>query len=152
MDKRGQGMSISTIILLILGVVVLVVLILGFSVGWNKILPFISSNNVNTVAQQCTTACTTADSYSFCVRTFDLKTDAATTKNVTCNFLAQKQPQYGITPCSGLPCTGIVFVDVASTVTQLTVTEAKCDVNAGKIVEALVGDTMQSYSCPAATA
>lgn len=153
MNKRGQGMSISTIILLILGVVILVVLVLGFSVGWNKILPFISSNNVNTITQQCSAACTTADTYSFCLRTFDLKTDTATTKNVTCNYLAQpSQAQYGITACSGLSCSNIVFVDVASTVKQLTATEAKCDVNAGKMVEALIGDTLKAYSCPAAAA
>jgi hypothetical protein len=147
-NHRGQGMSISTIILLILGVVILVVLVLGFSVGWNKILPFISSNNVNTITQQCGAACTTADTYSFCLRTFDLKTDTATTKNVTCNYLAKQQPQYGITPCSELPCSDIVFI-TATDIADFQ-TEAKCTGNAGKTIQALIGDTLRGRNCQAA--
>ena len=58
-------MSTTTIILLILGVIVLVVLILGFTIGWNKIVPWISSNNVNTIVTSCDAACATGDKYGF---------------------------------------------------------------------------------------
>ena len=37
MEKRGQSMSTNTIILIILGVVVLVVLIMGFTQGWGTL-------------------------------------------------------------------------------------------------------------------
>ena len=34
-NKRGQEMSISTLLLLVLGVIVLVVIVIGFTQGWN---------------------------------------------------------------------------------------------------------------------
>jgi len=36
-DKKGQEMSVSTLILIVLGVAVLVILVLGFSLGWDTI-------------------------------------------------------------------------------------------------------------------
>ncbi|MFZ1970764.1 MAG: hypothetical protein WAU65_01120 [Candidatus Nanoarchaeia archaeon] len=72
MDERGQGMSISTIILLILGIVVLVVLIIGFTIGWSKILPFVSSDNVNTIVNQCQSACSSQSVYDFCSKSTQL--------------------------------------------------------------------------------
>ncbi|MCA9487419.1 MAG: hypothetical protein KC516_00480 [Nanoarchaeota archaeon] len=65
-NKRGQGLSTSTIILLILAVVVLVVLILGFTIGWNKISPWISRTNVNDIVGVCQTACATQSVYDYC--------------------------------------------------------------------------------------
>ena len=53
MDKKGQELSTTTVILLILAVLVLVFLILGFSVGWSKINPFLSKSNVDSISDAC---------------------------------------------------------------------------------------------------
>ncbi|MCX8158928.1 MAG: hypothetical protein N3D20_01405 [Candidatus Pacearchaeota archaeon] len=36
-NKKGQEMSVTTLILIVLGVIVLVILVLGFSIGWDTI-------------------------------------------------------------------------------------------------------------------
>jgi hypothetical protein len=65
-NKRAQGMSTSTIILLILGLIILVVLVLGFTTGWNKFAPFLSKNNLEGIKNACTIACSTNNAYDFC--------------------------------------------------------------------------------------
>jgi hypothetical protein len=108
-NKKAQGMSISTIILLILGLVVLVVLILGFTVGWQKILPWIGGgNNLDTLKNACGMACSTGAQYDFCSVTRQVKDGVNDKFEATCNDLATKQTyvsrQYGITACPDL-CT-----------------------------------------------
>lgn len=65
-EKRGQGLSTNAIILIILGVIILAVLIVGFSAGWNKILPWISSNNVDSIVEGCQISCSSGKVYDFC--------------------------------------------------------------------------------------
>lgn len=65
-NNRGQDLSTSTIILIILGIAVLVILIFGFMMGWNKVLPFLSPPNVDTIVSQCQAACTTSNVYDYC--------------------------------------------------------------------------------------
>lgn len=65
-NKRGQGLSTNAIVLIILAVVVLVVLILGFTVGWSKLAPWISSNNVDDVVNQCEIACFSESQFEYC--------------------------------------------------------------------------------------
>lgn len=65
-NKRGQGLSTNAIVLIILAVVVLVLLIVGFTVGWAQFAPWLSSDNVDTIVQQCGIACSTARTYEFC--------------------------------------------------------------------------------------
>jgi hypothetical protein len=108
-NKKGQGMSISTIILLILGLVILVVLILGFVIGWNKLAPWIGGkNNLDSIKNACSSACSTASQYEFCAVKRDVKDGTNDKFQATCNDLATKQlyisRQYGITPCPDL-CT-----------------------------------------------
>jgi hypothetical protein len=105
-NKKGQGMSISTIILLILGLVILVVLILGFVLGWNKLAPWISSNNIDTLKTSCGTSCSMNQPYDFCSVKRDVK-DGINDKFVaTCQELATNQVYisrgYGITTCPNL--------------------------------------------------
>jgi len=146
MNERGQELSTSTIILIILGVIILVVLVIGFTIGWNKIIPYVSQSNINTVSTQCLSACSTTSVYDFCSRTFDLNSGTTTIRNATCNYLAQpSQQQYGITPCTAIPCSNIAFV----TATSLSDLQTKCSGNAGKTVQAQIGDTLQSFNCPA---
>jgi len=66
-DKRGQGLSITTIILVVLGVLVLVMLIAGFTMGWSKIMPFINPpNNVQSIADACASKCALGSQFDFC--------------------------------------------------------------------------------------
>jgi hypothetical protein len=109
MNKKAQGMSISTIILLILGLVILVVLILGFVLGWDKILPWIGGgNNLDTLANACGTACATNSQYNFCTVERDVKDGERDKFKATCNDLATKSiytsRQYGISACPTLTC------------------------------------------------
>ena len=83
LNKRGQGLSVNAIILIVLGVVVLAVLIFGFTVGFGKILPFISSgNNVDTIVTACSTACTTNNVLGYCTTPREIKIDATTLKAI----------------------------------------------------------------------
>lgn len=67
MDQKGQGLSTSAIILIVLGVVVLAILILGFTIGWGKINPWLANeNNIDEVVQQCNVACLKQSVYDYC--------------------------------------------------------------------------------------
>ncbi len=105
-NKKGQGMSISTVILLILGLIILVVLALGFIMGWNKLLPFIGTTNLDTVKNSCAAACSTGAQYDYCAVLREVKDGTNDKFEATCNDLATKQNyisrQYGIESCPGL--------------------------------------------------
>ena len=112
MDKKAQGLSISTIILIILGVAVLVILILGFALGWDKIVPWINpSNNIAQVIQQCDIACTQGESntYDYCFKERTIKPETGDKITRTCDWLALNKQGWGfkscpIFRCSELPC------------------------------------------------
>ncbi len=108
LDKRGQGLSTNAIILIILGIVVLAVLIVGFTVGWGKIAPWLSTENVDAIATQCEVACSTQNVYDFCTKERELKVSGLpggvkSVKN-SCNFFATNvdYENYGIRECPGL--------------------------------------------------
>lgn len=106
MEKKAQGLSINAIILIILGVAVLVILVLGFTTGWDQFAFWIPSNNVKTVVQACDMACSSQSVYDYCSITRDLKTQEGTFKNVTCYILAYGDEfvSYGAKKCSALNC------------------------------------------------
>lgn len=108
-NKRAQGMSTSTIILLILGLIILVVLVLGFTVGWNRLLPFIqTSNNLDTVKASCTIACSTNSQYDYCSALREVKDGVNDKFEDTCYSLATNQSYsarlYGIANCPAIDC------------------------------------------------
>jgi hypothetical protein len=89
MDKKGDATT-STIIYIILGAVLLVILIYGTIQGWDKLFPWISPTNVDTVVAQCSAACSMRSVYEFCSREKELKapdlppdTTGAAVKKVT---------------------------------------------------------------------
>lgn len=99
-NKRGQGLSTNTLILIILGVIVLVVLALGFTMGWDKIAPWIGGgSNVDTIKQQCGVACSTNSVYDYCSMKRDLNDGVDKLKDVTCYWLSEKKIVYGIEKC-----------------------------------------------------
>ena len=141
-NKRGQGMSTNAIILIILGVVVLVVLILGFTLGWQKLAPWFSKNNVDTIVTACEASCSTSGIYDFCMVGRNLKAEDTKLKGVTCNYLAKNQTMYGVSKCTSVPCDNVRLVEVASIgelanhCTEEIIT-----------VQALIGDTLESHTC-----
>ena len=111
LNKRGQGLSTSSIILIILGVIVLVILALGFMLGWDKIFPFIPSDNVETIKSSCASACATGNTYGFCTQNRTLKANdlPGGVKEVTktCWFFSTdaNYEMYGIADCTTITCT-----------------------------------------------
>jgi hypothetical protein len=107
-NNRGQDLSTSTIILIILGIAVLVILIIGFTIGWTKVVPWLSSNNVDTIVNQCQAACTTSDTYGYCSmnRTLTASDLPSSQKQVinNCNFFSTDQNylKYNVGACPGL--------------------------------------------------
>ena len=105
MNKRGQGMSTTTIVLIVLAVLVLVFLVIGFTIGWKKIFPWLKpSNNVDDVKQACDIACNTNSKYNYCSQGRTLVTEDEELEDVTCHYLNKKQAQYDIETCSGIKC------------------------------------------------
>lgn len=107
-NKKAQGMSTTTIILLILGIVVLVVLILGFTMGWNRIAPWLSTNNVDIISGACSTACSTNSQYEFCSVPREVKDGVNDKFEATCYELATEETylarNYGIAECPSITC------------------------------------------------
>ena len=116
MNKRGQELSTTAIILIVLGVIVLVVLVLGFTIGWGKLAPWlIQSDNLDMLNTQCTVACTSQNQAGFCVLQRDVKwgnykdtlpdtlkgSDGNPLAKVTCNQLAEKDL---IDKCPAITC------------------------------------------------
>jgi hypothetical protein len=74
MNKRGQDLSLTTIILIVLGIAVLVFLIWGFATGWGNLWSKVTSytgggSNIDTVVQACSLACSGNQKSNFCVTT-----------------------------------------------------------------------------------
>jgi hypothetical protein len=103
-NKRGQGMSTSTIVLLIIGLVVLVVLILGFTRGWSTLAPWLNSNNIDTVEKSCGVACSISGTYDFCTKTQKVNDGVNDKFEATCQELSinPSYSSYGIETCPDL--------------------------------------------------
>jgi hypothetical protein len=110
-NRRGQGLSTNAIVLIILAVVVLLILILGFTLGWDQLAPWLSSNNVDDVVRACNVACSTGATYDYCTKQMTLKADDLPTgeKEVkgNCNFFAtdSEYAMYRIGDCPSITCT-----------------------------------------------
>ena len=141
-NKRGQGLSTNAIILMVLGVIVLVVLIIGFTMGWARISPWLNTNNVDIIVNQCGVACSTNALYSYCSQERDLKADDETLKDVSCYYLSEKKLQYGIEKCPSISC-NIILVDLIGE----ELLETKCEGNEGKTIQALVNNKLENYDC-----
>ena len=115
-NKKAQGMSVTTIILIVLGLIVLVILILGFSLGWANLKEYIApSSNVDSIVQQCSIACSTNQKYAFCTEKRDLKSKEGNLLEVTCNGLSLKESVYGVSECGAVQCEAFATEDEAIT-------------------------------------
>jgi len=122
MNRNAQSMTIGTLVVMILGIIVLVVLAYGFTVGWGDLFSRITGLgggkvNVQTVVQSCQIACSTQSSYDYCTRTrgvvFD-ETDAQRNKiPITCSQLETEN--VGLERCSSIPnCNAVLNKGVCS--------------------------------------
>jgi hypothetical protein len=106
-NNKGQDLSTSTIILIILGIAVLVILIIGFTTGWSFFKNLISPTNVDATIQDCASACETSQSYSFCSgeRTLRVNEEKFSVKT-SCYILANVASfsKYGIQKCPSIDC------------------------------------------------
>jgi len=103
-NKKAQGMSTSTIVLLILGLIILVVLILGFSMGWSRLAPWIDTNNIETIKTACSTACAVQSSYDYCTVKRTVNDGVLDKFDSTCYTLVEEHPEYGIEACTNVEC------------------------------------------------
>ena len=106
MNKKGAEMTIGTIIVIILALVVLVVIVYGFTTGWGNLWEKITGFgggkvNVQSVVQSCQLACTTSSTYDYCKTRNLIKADADGNPEdaiqVDCKDL--ELPKYGLDEC-----------------------------------------------------
>lgn len=107
-NKRGQGLSTNAIILIVLGVIILVILVAGFTLGWGTILPFLSTNNVDNIKTSCGIACSTESDFDYCFVEREVNDGANDKFPETCYNLANSDEyasrNYGIEKCPSITC------------------------------------------------
>ncbi len=107
-NKRGQGLSTNAIILIVLGVFVLAILIVGFTLGWGKIAPWINKPNVGDVKTSCDVACSTSNKFDFCSVNKTIKDGVNKKFENTCfnlwNESEYKGRNYGFSECPAINC------------------------------------------------
>jgi hypothetical protein len=104
--KAQEGMTIGTIIIIILALVVLVFLIFAFARGGGNLMDYISNifggkDNLDTIKNACSVACTANANFAFCEEARSLRISGANYKG-TCATLSSQ----GIETCPTLTCTG----------------------------------------------
>jgi len=115
-NKKGQGLSTTAIILIVLGVIILAILVVGFLTGWNMFKGIFSpgDNNVEMISQACEMACALNIKYDFCDKIRRLEAEDLPDvdkelgyKDAPCNFFVTTEAysKYDIKPCASLTCT-----------------------------------------------
>jgi len=120
LDKKGQQMTLTTVIVIILGIAVLVFLIFGFASGWSNLWDRIvnlggGSTNLDTIKQGCALACTGQSAEAYCNEERTIKygrkvkvegSDILVKTNTgTCKDIAANPAKYNgtvVAPCPGL--------------------------------------------------
>jgi len=109
-NKKGQQMTLGTIIAIVLGIAVLVFLIFGFASGWgnlwSKITAFGGGDvNVDTITQACALACNGGvDAYCNQVRTVNY--NSSYWEKGSC-WALEDSTKLGLSKCS-MGCPGTV--------------------------------------------
>lgn len=101
-NKKGQGLSTNTIILLVLGVIVLVVLAYGFMSGF----AFFTQPNVDEVVENCKLACEFGKQYDFCGVERNLRAEDNFEVKTSCYVLANLAEfnKFGVNECAPISC------------------------------------------------
>jgi len=107
--KKKAAMQIDITIYVVLGVLVLVVLAIGFTLGWKTFTPWLKSNSIDKEIQSCKLACSTQSQFSFCQLQRELTSeDFNTAENKmygNCFSFGDYYSKYGFEKCPGL-CSG----------------------------------------------
>jgi len=106
-NKKAQGMSTNTIILLILGLVLLVALIVGFSSGWTAFKDATGKTNVDQVVQECSTTCSINEKYTFCNVDKEIRLQEEDLKYKTSCGVLSSVPEFkklGVAECPKIEC------------------------------------------------
>lgn len=103
-DKRGQSLTLGTIILIVLGVAVLVFLIWGFSQGWSNLWSKITAytgggDNADDIKAGCNLACAGNRVSEYCEGAKTLKKGGKETPGTCDSFKAELSMTCSI-PCS----------------------------------------------------
>ena len=145
-NKKGQGLSLTTIILIVLGLAVLVFLIFGFSKGWGSLWDTITQAggggaNVDDVKRGCDLACSTQSKDAYCRESRKVNYGDGTWESGSCKtFETAGKPAIRIPVCSTSLCTGITAPKLGSS--DATATKKKC----GDLDPA--GDWVKDDGCP----
>ena len=68
-NKKGQELSIGTLVLIVLGVIVLVLLVLGFSIGWENLfskIGIVQGSDLSAMISACKVAVASQSQSSYC--------------------------------------------------------------------------------------
>lgn len=145
MNRRGAEMSVNTIVLIVIGVLVLLFLIIGFSVGWSRIGDLlIRDNNIGDLTQHCTTACSSSSLYDYCTQKKDLKVEDETVEDITCAWLAVERSTLGFNACGAIDCTEANFFAGADNNTIVESCKGKTE---GVILRYPVADGIATHNC-----
>lgn len=140
--KKAAEMTIGTIIIIILALVVLAVIIYGFTTGWNNLWENIKNFgggkiNVASVVNACQVACVSSSQYDYCTLTrkvtFNDKggADPDNGRDFSCKDLEAK-PTVGIS-CGNIDCSGTVAAGEKTCTNQFGRWQAQqCDQNNGQ--------------------
>lgn len=88
-NRKGQELSIGTLVLIVLGVIVLVLLVLGFSIGWKNLFSKVgiaSGSDVSALVSSCRLAAASDSKTSYCE--FKKATIDGETVEVNCEYKA----------------------------------------------------------------
>ncbi len=112
MNKKGADIAIGTIVVIILALVVLVVVIYGFTVGWGNLFQNIvgfggGEVNVQTHVRSCQVSCSTQSTFEYCSKKRSIVFDKGqkAIPDVTCENLALRN--VGL-ECDEIDCTTAV--------------------------------------------
>jgi hypothetical protein len=145
-DKRGQGLSINAIILIVLGVVILVVLIVGFTMGWSRMKDFFGgSNDLDKISSDCQTACLQMNKGGYCTTTQSFEVGD---KTIEASCYALSKTKYGVTDCKDITCDVAVenceYIIKGSGISGLVVASLTTDCASGQIE---IGRTTVTKCC-----
>jgi len=102
-SKKAQNMSLTTILIMVIGIVVVALLIWGFSTGWTgfweKLGLFASKPNVDSVKSACNLACASGSSSQFCAEVRNVINADLTKTKGSCETLSF------VDRCSAVECT-----------------------------------------------
>lgn len=105
-NTKAQGMSTNTIILLVLGLIILVVLSIGFFYGWQQFSNFFQKSNVDDIVSQCDTSCSLNSKYDYCGAYKTLVDSEKNKIKATCAIYAGEisMKDFGINSCPLVEC------------------------------------------------